>query len=301
MLQSKKPFAPLTLDFMFKRAFATEKNKHILIPLINSFLGEKMEHPIEEVILLNAVQTPKTEELRGAIFDLHCKDSLGSRFIVEMQLAGEKHFIERLLFYTGQTLVNAAERGSEYDYSLPRIYALCFLDFIPKDIGDIGDGSEESIQYISLINEKHREICYKYINIALALLPKFDKTKEKCETIKDWWLYLFTHMHELEEIPQELLELSEIPFKDLFETAKIAKFTKEELEDYEAKMRLWNRSKAMLDYATEEGIAIGEARSKAMLDYATEEGREKGREEVFALLEKGVPLAEAKRQLGLKK
>jgi hypothetical protein len=63
MLQSKKPFAPLTLDFMFKRAFATEKNKHILIPLINSFLGEKLECPVKEVTLTNTVYAPKTEEL----------------------------------------------------------------------------------------------------------------------------------------------------------------------------------------------------------------------------------------------
>jgi predicted transposase/invertase (TIGR01784 family) len=110
----------------------------------------------------------------------------------------------------------------------------------------------------------HREIRYKYINIALALLPKFEKTKEECETIQDWWLYLFKYMHELEEIPQELLKLSEIPFKDLFETAKIAKFTKGELEDYEANMRLWNRSKAMLDYATEEGEAKGKAKGIAI-------------------------------------
>jgi predicted transposase/invertase (TIGR01784 family) len=225
MIQSEKPFAKLTVDFMFKRAFKKKKNKHILISLINSFLGEKIEHPLEEVILINTVQPPKTEELRGAIFDLHCEDTMGNRFIVEMQLAAEEHFIERILFYKSQTIVNAAEKGSEYDYRRPKLYTLWFLDFIPKDIGDIGEGSEESIQYISLINEKHREIRYKYINIALALLPKFEKTKEECETIQDWWLYLFKHMHELNEIPQELLQLSEIPVEDLFETAKIANFT----------------------------------------------------------------------------
>jgi predicted transposase/invertase (TIGR01784 family) len=281
MLQHKKPFAKLTIDFMFKRAFATEKNKHILISLINSFLGEKMECPVKEVTLANTVQTPKTEELRGAIFDLHCKDTQGNRFIVEMQLAGEKHFLERLLVYTGQTLVNSAENGSEYDYSLPRIYALSFLDFIPADIGAIGDGSEESVQYISLINERHREIRYKYINIALTLLPKFNKAKEECETIRDWWLYIFKNMHELSEIPQELLKLSEVPFKDLFETAKIAKFTKRELEDYEAKMRLWNRSKDMLEYATENGIEKGIAIGKA-------KGREEERSYIRDLLKQGL-------------
>jgi hypothetical protein len=68
-----------------------------------------MEYPIEEAIIMNMVQMEETDELRGAIFDLHCRDTQENRFIVEMQLAGEKHFIERLLYYTGQTLVSAAE------------------------------------------------------------------------------------------------------------------------------------------------------------------------------------------------
>jgi predicted transposase/invertase (TIGR01784 family) len=260
-----KPFAPLTLDFMFKRAFATEKNKHILISLINSFLSEKMENPLKEVLLINTVQPPKTGEHRGAIFDLHCEDTLGNRFIVEMQLAGQMHFIERTLLYISHAIVNVAKKGGEYDYSLPRIYSLSFLDFVPRDIGEVGDGSEESVQYISLANDKHPEIRYKYISVALAMLPMFTKTAEQCSTIQDWWLYLFNNMHELDDIPPELLRLSEKAFKDLFETAKIARFTKEELFDYEAKMKYWNDSKAIMDYAEttgfekgrDEGIGIG--------------------------------------------
>jgi predicted transposase/invertase (TIGR01784 family) len=290
MFQSKKPFAPLTLDFMFKRAFATEKNRHILVSLINSFLGEKMECPLKEVFLISTVQPPKTGEHRGAIFDLHCQDAMGNRFIIEMQLRGQKHFIERLLFYKSQAIVNIADKGSEYDYSLPKIYTLSFLDFIPKDIGDVGYGNDESIQYISLSNERHKEIRYNYINIVAVLLPKFTRTENECKTTQDWWLYLFRNLHELEEIPQELLKLSEAPFKDLFETAKIAKFTKEELDEYEDNMKYWNDSKAILDYAVEEGmekgIAIGEARGEAL-----------SMEKMLDLWEKGVPIAEAKKQI----
>jgi len=281
-----KPFAPLTLDFTFKRAFATEKNKHILISLINAFLSEKLESPLKEVLLINTVQPPQTEEHRGAIFDLHCEDTLGNKFIVEMQLAGQMHFIERLLFYISQAIVNAAGKGSEYDYSLPRIYCLSFLDFIPKDIGTIGDGSEESVQYISLANDKHPDIRYKYINISLAMLPKFTKTIDQCKSLQDWWLYLFNHIHELDDIPPELLRLSEKAFQDLFETAKIAKFTKSELLDYEEKMKQWNDSKAIMDYAVATGIDIGVGK-----------GREERDNEILALIEKGYTLADIEKFL----
>ncbi|MCL1966867.1 MAG: Rpn family recombination-promoting nuclease/putative transposase, partial [Fibromonadales bacterium] len=61
------------------------------------------------------------------------------------------------------------------------------------------------------------------------MLPKFTKTIDQCKSLQDWWLYLFNHIHELDDIPPELLRLSEKAFQDLFETAKIAKFTKSEL------------------------------------------------------------------------
>jgi len=144
---------------------------------------------------------------------------------------------------------------------------------------------KESVQYISLANDKHPDIRYKYINISLAMLPKFTKTINQCKSLQDWWLYLFNHIHELDDIPPELLKLSEKAFQDLFETAKIAKFTKSELLNYEEKMKQWNDSKAIMDYAVATGF---------------EKGIEKGREEVFSLLEQGLSLAEAKKKLGLK-
>ncbi|MDR2731759.1 MAG: Rpn family recombination-promoting nuclease/putative transposase [Fibromonadaceae bacterium] len=267
-------FAPLTMDFMFKRAFGTEKNKHILISLINTFLGRKMKYPVEDVILINTVQTPKTEELRGAVFDLHCQDTQGNRFIVEMQLAKQMHFLERIIFYISQAIVGVAEKGSGYDYSLPRIYVLCFLDFVPIDMGDIGDGDDESVQYISLSNEKHPEIRYPYINIAFAILPKFTKTETQCETILDWWLFLFKNMPELEAIPPELLKLSENTFQDLFEAAKIAKLSKEELMWYDIEMKRKRDAYAVMQCAIHDS-----------------------REEVLALMDKGYSSAEIRSML----
>jgi predicted transposase/invertase (TIGR01784 family) len=310
MPEHKNVFASLMLDFTFKRTFGTEKNKHILISLINAFLGEKMKNPIKDVILINTVQTPKTKELRGAVFDLHCEDTAGNRFIVEMQLAQQAHFIERLLFYISLAIAAAAEKGSEYDYSLPRLYTLCFLDFVPRDLGDVGDGNEEAVQYISLSNEKHPEIRYPYINIALAILPKFTKTEIQCETILDWWLFLFNHMDELSEIPPELLRLSENTFKDLFETAKIARFSKEEFMWYDIEKKRRSDAKAVMEFAIQEGMEKGikqgieKGMEKGMrqgMEQGMKEGMEQGMEKVFSLLESGMSLAEAKRKLGLQK
>jgi hypothetical protein len=44
-------FAQLTLDFPFKKAFATEKDKDMLITLLNASLGGKLAHPITDVVI----------------------------------------------------------------------------------------------------------------------------------------------------------------------------------------------------------------------------------------------------------
>jgi len=50
MPKSKHPkFAPLTLDSTFKKAFASERSKNLLLFLLNAFLAEKLKRPIKEV------------------------------------------------------------------------------------------------------------------------------------------------------------------------------------------------------------------------------------------------------------
>ncbi|MDR2555315.1 MAG: Rpn family recombination-promoting nuclease/putative transposase, partial [Fibromonadaceae bacterium] len=71
-------------------------------------------------------------------------------------------------------------------------------------------------------------------------------------------------------------------FQDLFETAKIAKFTKSELLDYEEKMKQWNDSKAIMDYAVATGI---------------EKGIGIGREEILDLIKKGYTVADIEKHL----
>jgi hypothetical protein len=75
----------------------------------------------------------------------------------------------------------------------------------------------------------------------------------------------------------------------LFETAKIAKFTKSELLDYEEKMKQWNDSKAIMDYAVatgiEKGIGIGIEKGVGI-------GRNERDNEILDLIKKGYSLTD---------
>jgi predicted transposase YdaD len=85
-------------------------------------------------------------------------------------------------------------------------------------------------------------------------------------------------------------------FEKIFDIAKIAKFSKDEREKYEAIMRNELDQYAILKCARDEGREEGEARG---ITIGEARGLDRGREEVFSLLESGVSLAEAKRRLGL--
>ena len=104
-------FAPFTLDFTFKKAFASEQCNDLLLFLLNTFLDMVLKEPIIDVKIIHTVQLGKTRKKRGAVFDIQCEDATGTRFIVEMQVEEQKHFIKRSLFYLCMAVANLAKKG----------------------------------------------------------------------------------------------------------------------------------------------------------------------------------------------
>ena len=275
-------FAPLFIDFTFKRVFTAEKRKKLLISLIESFLGEFLQAKIIDLFLLPNEQINKTRKQRAAVFDLHCTDNIGNRFIIEVQISKQDHFLGRLLFYIGQTISNLVKKGRNYRFDYPRVYSLSFLNYEPEPRVRRGD----IVEHIGLVKlKKHPRKHYQNIHVALAILPRFKKTLEQCETICDLWLYLFKNLHLLDRIPPKF---NSKLFRPVFEVAKICNFTDSELHSYEANVKYLNDYNNTIEYAKKEGVEKGVAI-----------GTRQTSKELFALWESGVPLAEAKRKFGL--
>jgi len=51
-------YADLTLDLPFKKAFASEEDKELLIALLNAFLEKKLKQPITDVVIKNPYTFP---------------------------------------------------------------------------------------------------------------------------------------------------------------------------------------------------------------------------------------------------
>lgn len=86
-----------TTDFGFKRLFGREDSKEILAAFLEAVL--ELPHPIADLSYIPPDQLPASPEERTGIYDVHCIDSEGRRFIVEMQRGQQVFFRERSLYY----------------------------------------------------------------------------------------------------------------------------------------------------------------------------------------------------------
>jgi len=256
-----KKFAPLILDSTFKKAFANERSKELLLFLLNTFLEKVLKEPIKDVKIIHTVQTGKTRRNRGAVFDIQCEDASGARFIVEMQVEEQKYFIKRSLFYISMAIANLAKKGKmeskgkkiPYDYNIPVIYTLSFLNYN----SDFGKNCNEVVQYLSLSNELHPKVRYDIVRMVYVRLSKFCKTEGECKSDIDRLLFTFKNAHNLSKRPPSF---NKMEFKRIFDIVRISNFTEEELMNYESDMKRFSDHANALVYAEEKGIAVGEKR-----------------------------------------
>ena len=92
---------------------------------------------------------------------------------------------------------------------------------------------------------------------------------EELDTLYEKWLYALKNLYKLTQRPKELCDKV---FDRLFEEAEIAKFTPQEMREYETSKMAYRDIKNSVDTAKREGIAEG-------MEKGMKEGLEKGRAE----------------------
>jgi len=247
---------PLT-DFGFKKLFGTEPNKDLLIDFLNQILPER--HQIKDLNYSRNEQLGQAELDRKAIFDLYCIGESGERFIVEVQKAKQNYFKDRSIYYSSFPIQEQAQKG-DWDFKQDPVYTVGILDFIFDD----HKNEDELLHLIELKNQRC-EVFYDKLKFIYIELPKFKKTQEELEDHFEKWLYVFRHLSELQDRPQQLQDRI---FQKLFEAAEIAKFTVEEREAYEESLKYYRDIKNVVDTSRAEGFEEG-------IEQGLEQGLEK--------------------------
>ena len=114
-------------------------------------------------------------------------------------------------------------------------------------------------RYINLLTD----FGFKFIYVEIA---KFNKTLGELETLYEKWLYALKNLYKLTQRPKELCDKV---FDRLFEEAEIAKFTPQEVREYEASKKAYRDIKNSIDTAKQEGLAEG-------MELGMAKGMEKG-------------------------
>ena len=156
---------PLT-DFGFKRIFGTPFNSELLVSFLNAVLdGERV---VEEVEYNNSEKFGSNEAARKAVFDVYCRTSDGSRFIVEMQNVYQDFYKDRSIYYSTFPIAEQAEIG-DWNYELKDVYTIGILNFAfpeNKRSGDDGIFREVKLMDVNKKEVFYDKLTYIYVELA---------------------------------------------------------------------------------------------------------------------------------------
>ncbi len=125
-MKKKHRFISLMSDFGFKTVFADENDTLFLRTALQAVI--QLEHPIKHIQFLNNEVTPASKTSRGGRYDLICIDEMNNNFIVEMQLAHFKNYVNRSKFYALNRFDALLQKGDyKFNNPLPPIYIISFL------------------------------------------------------------------------------------------------------------------------------------------------------------------------------
>ncbi|GFT91582.1 uncharacterized protein NPIL_261821 [Nephila pilipes] len=239
------------LDLTFKKIFGTKKNKKILIHFLNDILGCTEVNIIQEIEFINTVINPETPSERQSIVDVLCQDSVGNKFVVEMQLARDKGFEKRAQLYAAKVYSRQTDKYA----NLQKVF------FIAISNCTLFPDKSNYISSHTIRDDETNEHDLKDFQFVFIELSKFPKNKvEQLTNIVERWCFFFKYAD----------ETTDEDLKKIAKEAPIIKLAYDELdrERWEGK-ELTVYETRMMDLQKEEGI----------LEYKFEEGIEKGREE----------------------
>ena len=278
------------VDYGFKKLFATEGNKDILISFLNAVI-EDSNDPIVELTHKNVEQIGEFNGTKTSYFDVYCQTANGRRFIVEMQNTWKPFFKDRTLFYaakairdqgdqidpTDRALVTEKEQ-KKWDYRLNEVYLIAVMNFnFPKK----EYGPDDYCHKVMLSDVDDHHVFYDKLTLIYLEMPKLGEAKLDMTRPLDRWLKVLYLLWGEEQFPPEL---DEPIFRKLYKQAEYARFNPDQQLTYERSRKvMWDTYSEIeggrilgFEQGLEEGREKGleEGREKGL-----EEGREKGLEE----------------------
>jgi len=290
----------LIVDYAFKRIFGHEKNKKLLIALLNDVMKLSHKRKIVNVELINPFNIKNFDSDKENILDIKAKDNFGKNYDIEVQIDVFISYPKRILFYACKMYSEQIKEGESYTKLKP-VISISFLD------GILFRGNNRYSNRFTLKNDENDLYLTEDISFFVFELYKFNLSIDELKTPIDEWLYLIKHSSEIDIDNPPNFKF--IPIKEILKELEIMNKTELERQQYE------DRLKAKCDAATikeERRIVRKKAVRHGMrkglkkgLKLGQEEGRKEGRKEAALkiarnLLKEGLSIDYIKKITGLK-
>jgi len=272
-------------DFGFKKIFGSEPNKDLLIDFLNQLLKEQ-NHQIKDLKYKRTDHLGQTDIDRNVVFDLYCENTVGEKFIVEMQKAKQSFFKDRTVFYSTFPIQEQAPKG-DWNFKLKAVFAIAILDFTFDD----EDKNKTVVNRVQLFDHSTQKVFYHKLSYIFVQMPNFNKTIDELETLLDKWLYVLRNLEKFDRIPDQIKEKI---FRKVFQIAEYEKLNREERQAYEHSLKYYRDLKNSLDTAELDGYKkaeeklipiIEEERQKREEAEKREEEERRQKEEINSKLE----------------
>ncbi|QDV54261.1 flagellar assembly protein H [Rosistilla oblonga] len=256
------------VDFAFKQMLGHPGHPAVTIHFLNAILQPQV--PIQQVEILNPIQGKQRAEDKLAVLDVLACDHLGRRFNVEMQTTLPFALPKRLLYYNCLNYVRQLSEGEGYRGLAPAI-SICVLDKVLF--------REDPRYHLSFRLRSDQVSDLVFVNdleFHTLELPKFQPA---CHNVSAFaaeqkWLYLLQNAGSMDL--DALAELLDDPvYREALGVLDMISKSPEELDLYEARLKMWRDEQARMEAAQIEGLERGIERG---IEQGRELGIEQGRE-----------------------
>jgi predicted transposase/invertase (TIGR01784 family) len=290
----------ISFDYAAKPVLRDPANFGILSGFLSELLNKDVA--VQEILESESLKDNEYEGMNRV--DMKVKIDNAEIVVVEIQFEHEADFLQRTLFGVSKAITSQHRKGERFN-DIKKVYSIDIIYFnLSQGLDYIYNGRTNYIgmhtnEELKLAADKKAFYGTECINdiypeYYLIEVKKFD---EMIRSRFDEWIYFL----KTDEVKKEFTA------KGLNEAKEKLDFLKLSLEEqarYDRKKDNQSSFDSVMSTARMEGEFAGEARgiAKGRAEGKIEgkaEGKAEGMQEVFALLEQGVPLADAKKKLGL--
>ena len=246
-------YVDLLIDGNFKLIFSKEKNKPVLIELLNAFLPVH----IASIDLRQQERTPRRRDLKTGVFDLYCKTSEGRNIVVEVQYNSRKDYLDRMLYYATWP-ISEQKFKNENNYLLDEVYVISFVNFALVHDSDWPEG--KAVSSYSIREDGNGELMTGALHFVYVELGRFLKEEDGIRSIDDWFMYCLKNMGRLGGMPGRDVPA---PIASLLDITKIESLPPDERNKYDSNMQNEFDKRTEKILIKEEAFAAGKAEGEA--------------------------------------